>query len=86
MKLDATKNRGVTQILLRSTKPATVAFFANDIQVGKNTLDGGEEFVTLNLGLTDKIDGEITNLRTEFSSAPGTVVEIDWIKIAPVHQ
>ena len=80
LRLDANQNMGIIELTMKSSHKMQVNLFANDVLLGRATLNPIDQFSTIEIPQDKITEGTIESLRMEFDSEAGTVVEIDSIQ------
>ena len=80
LRLDANQNMGIIELTMKSSHKTQVSMFANDVLLGRATLNPVDQFSTIEIPQGKITEGTIESLRMEFDSEAGTVVEIDSIQ------
>lgn len=80
LRLDANKNMGIIELTMKSSHKMQVNLFANDVLLGRATLNPIDQFSTIEIPQDKITEGTIESLRMEFDSDAGTIIEIDGIQ------
>jgi arylsulfatase A-like enzyme len=82
LNLDAAKNAGSLQIIMRSLAPTKVSLSANGKALPTQAFAGGKTFTACSIPLDEKVwSGQIKDLKLAFDTRAGTTIEIDAIEV-----
>ena len=71
---------GIIELTMKSSHKMQVNLFANDVLLGRATLNPIDQFSTIEIPQDKITEGTIESLRMEFDSDAGTIIEIDGIQ------
>ena len=80
LNLDSTKNKGKLAIHISSSAKTEISVSANGKELGKAVSDS-KTLKTVSIALDSNWTGSIKELKIDFSSAKGSTVTIDWIRV-----